>query len=226
MSAIRRLAPAFVLGCALGAANAADTSCAALAKAVRAGMAQPRIHAAISAPMDPAALKAGMKPVLMHSIVIDQVQHSNALSPAFRRVALGSSEQRDLATDLAAFEAEAGCKAEGTERIAGRSARVWAFSTDLGRGEARIKVWVDSASGLPLRAVSDEPDVDIDFDHGGPGESKGRSAAIELKQRPNGKRVIGTHAYLYGEEVKPPGTRGEVDPAALAQLQALLKAGT
>jgi hypothetical protein len=210
------------LACALGAAKGADSSCGALAKAVRAGMAQARIHAVIDTPPDAAALKMGVKPVLLHSIVIDKVQHSNALNPAFRRVALDTPSARDLATDLAAFEADAGCKGQGSERVAGRATQVWSFSTDLGRGQAHVKVWVDVASGLPLRALTDEPDVDVDVGFTKPGQA-GAPRTFEVTQKPNGKRVIGTHAYLYGDAVKPPGAKGEIDAVALAQLQALLK---
>lgn len=212
---------AVALAAATAHGHAADTSCAGLAQAVRAGLAQPRVHAAIDLPLDAAALKAGMKPTLLHSIVIGSVQHSNALSPTFRQVALNSPAERDLATDLAAFEADARCTLKGGERLAGRATQVWSFSIDLGRGEARIKVWVDSASGLPVRAVSDEPDVDVSTGFTKPG--KGGASKFEVTERPNGQRVIGTHAYLYGDAVKPPGAKGAVDGAALAQLQALLK---
>ncbi|MBL8348552.1 MAG: hypothetical protein JNN03_24205 [Rubrivivax sp.] len=210
------------LACALGTAQGADSSCGPLAKAVRAGMAQSRIHAVIDTPLNAAALKMGVKQVLLHSIVIDKVQHSNALDPAFRRVALETPSARDLATDLAAFEVEAGCKAEARERLAGRATQAWSFSIDLGRGEAHVKVWVDTATGLPVRALSDEPDVDVDVGFTKPGQA-GAAGKLEVAQKPNGKRVIGTHAYLYGEAVRPPGAKGAIDPAALAQLQALLK---
>lgn len=116
----------------LAPAHGADGSCAVLAKAVRAGMAQPRIHTAIAAPLDAEAVKAGMKPTLMHSIVIDQVQHSNALSPTFRRVALASTDQRDLATDLAASKQTAVARSRaanalpGEQRRSGHSAPTWA----------------------------------------------------------------------------------------------------
>ena len=73
---------------------AADASCAAVLKAVQAGMAQPRIHAAIDAPLDAEAIKLGVKKTLMHSIVIDKLQYSNALDPKFQRVALANADER------------------------------------------------------------------------------------------------------------------------------------
>ena len=82
-------------------AHAADSACAPVLKAVRAGMAQARIHAAIDLPLDPVALKMGLKPTLMHSIVIDKLQYSNAIRPGFGKTALDSPEMLALASDLA-----------------------------------------------------------------------------------------------------------------------------
>lgn len=214
------LVPALALALmATPTARAADTSCQALLKAVAAGLAQPRIHAAIDMPLDAQALKAGFKPTLMHSIVIDRVQYSNAANATFSRVALAGAAEREMASDLATFQPEAGCKDGGVDRVAGRSARVTRFSIDLGRGEARVKVWVDTGTGLPLRAVSDEPDVDVDtvFD-----KQPGGRIKVQVNEKANGKRVVATHAYVYGDAVKPP-TSGRPDAAALAHLQALLK---
>lgn len=198
-------------------AHAADGSCAAVIKAVNAGIAQPRIHSAIDAPLDPEAVKHGFKPTLMHSIVIGQDQYSNALKASFAKTALESPQARQLATDLAAFQVEQGCRALGSAKLAGGDTQTYQLTTDLGRGEARVKLWVDAATGLPLRAVTDEPDVDVDFDFN-PATKK---AAVQHK--PNGKRVVATHAYLYGDAVKPPDAKGGLDPAAAARLQALLK---
>lgn len=217
---------ALLLGlCGSAAALAADNSCAALNKAVSAGMAQARVHAAIDSPLDAAALKAGMKPTLLHSIVIDKVQHSNALNPRFSRVPVADAGQRELATDLAAFQAESGCQALGRVHLAGRSAVLYAFSTDLGRGRVRVQLWVDSSSGLPLRATSDEPDFDFDVDVAWkkPVATQGASPKLDMLERANGKRLVSTHAYLYGSVVLAPDVQGAVNPAALSQLQALLK---
>jgi hypothetical protein len=205
-------------------AHAVDAACAALNKAVNAGMAQARIHAVVDAPLDAAALKMGMKPTLMHSIVIGKVQHSNALG-RFSPVDVADPGLRQLASDLAAFAVESGCTAVGSQRVAGRNAQLFAFSTDLGRGEARVQLWIDSASGLPLRAVSDEPGFDTDFNWTKPAAGKPGPVALEMKSRPNGKRVVATHAYLYGDAVKAPDAHGAVDAAVLAQLQGLLKGG-
>jgi hypothetical protein len=201
-------------------AHAAEPACAPLVKAVRAGLAQQRIHAAIDMPLDAEALKMGMKPTLMHSIVIGPLQHSNAMTPKFRATPLKTAAERDLASDLAAFEAEAGCQFQGQARLAGRDALRYGFATNLGRGEARVTLWVDAGTGLPLRAVSDEPDVDVDT---GFRPAAGGGRKFEVKEKPNGKRLVATHAYLFGDAVKPPDARGAVDPAALARLQALLQ---
>jgi hypothetical protein len=200
--------------------HAADSACAAVLKAVRAGMAQARIHAAIDHPLDPEAVKMGIKPTLMHSIVIDHLQYSNATRPGFAKTALDSPEMRALASDLAAFEIETDCKALGAQAVAGRTTLAYAMSSDLGRGEARITLWVDSSSGLPVRALTDEPDVDIETVWK-PG--KGQGVGVDIRQRPNGKRLVARHAYLYGNDVKPPGAGGAVDPAALSALKALIK---
>ena len=201
-------------------AHATDGACAPVLKAVRAGMAQARIHAAIDHPLDPEAVKIGMKPTLMHSIVIDKLQYSNAIRPDFAKTALERPEMRALASDLAIFEIDTGCKALGAQTVAGRTALAYAMGTDLGRGEARITLWIDSSSGLPVRALTDEPDVDVETVWK---TGKDQGAGVDIRQRPNGKRVVARHAYLYGNDVKPPGAGGAVDPAALSALQALLK---
>ena len=203
----------------LGAAastHAADTSCAAAAQALERGLAQPRIHAAIDTPPDPGAAKIGLKSTLMHSIVIAQLQYSNAVRTGFSKTPLDSPEMRLLASDLAPFGVEAGCTNAGTARVGGREAQVLRAAGDLGRGEVRLTLWIDKASGLPLRAVSDEPDVDVTA-------SVGKGGKFEVRERPNGKRIVSTHAYLFGDAVKPPGPQGTVDAAALAALQSLLK---
>ena len=151
-----------LLGLAAAHAAAADGGCAVVAKAAQAALAQPRIHAAIDSPLDPEAAKMGMKPMLMHSIVIDRVQYSNAIRAGFSKTPLDSPEMRMLASDLAPFLVEQGCKAAGSERVAGRDAQVFTASGDMGRGEVRFRLWIDKASGLPMRATSDEPDVDVE----------------------------------------------------------------
>lgn len=210
--------PAMMLACLVALpACAADSACAPVHKAVAAGMAQPRIHSAIDAPLDAEAVKHGFKPTLMHSIVIGQLQYSNALKPSFAKTALASPQDRQLATDLAAFQVEQGCKALGAAKLAGSDTQAYQITTDLGRGEARVKLWVDAASGLPLRAVTDEPYVDVDFDFN-PATKK----AI-VQHKPNGKRVVATHVYLYGDAVKPPDAKGGLDATTVGRLQALLK---
>jgi hypothetical protein len=203
-------------------ANAADASCTAVIKAANAGLAQLRIHAAIDTPPDPEAVKAGFKPTLMHSIVIDQVQYSNAIRAGFSRTPLESKDMRMLATDLGPFMVEEGCKPAGSETLAGRDTLVFTAQGDLGRGEIRFKLWVDKATGLPLRAVSDEPDVDVETLFNALDKKKGRPA-VQAAEKPNAKRNIATHAYLFGAAVKPPGPQGAIDAAALASLLAVLK---
>lgn len=203
-------------------AHAADTSCATVIKAVNAGLAQPRIHAAIDSPLDPEAVKMGFKPTLMHSIVIDQVQYSNATRAGFSKTPLESKDMRMLASDLGPFMVEQGCRASGSEKVAGRDAQVFLATGDLGRGEIRFKLWIDKASGLPLRAVSDEPDFDVETLFDKPAR-KGSASKVAVKEKPSGARVISTHAYLFGDTVQPPGPKGALDATALATLQALLK---
>ena len=196
----------------------ADASCTAWQKAITAGMAQTRIHAAVDAPLDPLAVKMGWKPTLMHSIVIDNVQYSNALHKDFGRTAVAQPELRQMATDLAAFQAEEGCQAAGREQRGGINTLVYTASTDLGNGPARLRLWVDSSTGLPVRAVSDEPATDTTFSVD---KTVGKNAAV-VKTTPNGKRIVSTHAYIYGALVKAP-SQGKVDTQAQAALDALLK---
>lgn len=213
---------AAVLGTSGAIAWAADGPCAAVERAAKAALAQPRIHAAIDVPLDPEALKAGFKQQLMHSIVIDQVQYSNAIRAGFSRTVLESKDMRLLASDLGPFMVESGCKAAGSEKLAGRETQVYTASGDLGRGEVRFRLWIDKASGLPLRAVSDEPEADADID-ALLAKLSGKKAMPASKPKAEPKRVVGTHAYLFGDAVKPPGAQGSVDPSALSALLALLK---
>lgn len=209
------------LGLAAGHAMAADPGCAVPARAAEAALAQARIHAAVDSPLDPEALKMGMKPMLMHSIVIDRVQYSNATRAAFSKTPLASPEMRLLASDLGPFLVEQGCKPAADERLAGRNAQVFIASADMGRGEVRFKLWIDKASGLPLRATSDEPEADVEA----------LLDTLSRKGKPRGpaktgpavRRLVATHAYLFGDAVKPPGAQGAVDNTALATLHALLK---
>ena len=209
------------LGLAAGHAMAADGSCAVPARAAQAALAQQRIHAAIDSPLDPEALKMGMTPMLMHIIVIDQVQYSNATRAAFSKTTLASPELRMLASDLGPFLVERGCKPAGEERLAGHNAQVFTASVDMGRGEVRLRLWIDKASGLPLRATSDEPEAEV----GAPPDTASRKsrAGGASKSVPAARRVLATHAYLFGDAVKPPGALGSVDGTALSTLQTLLK---
>lgn len=224
MTAMRTFttAAAILLAVAGSPSHAADASCAPVARAAAAAQAQARIHAAIDAPLDPEALKAGFKPVLMHSIVIDQVQYSNAIRASFSKTPLESKEMRLLAADLGPFLVEQGCKAAGSERVDGREALVFLASGDLGRGEIRFKLWIDKASGLPLRAVADEPDADDDVEAVLRKLDRKRAAAPAPAPKAAVRRVVSTHAYVFGEAVKPPGAAGP-DAQALALLQRLLR---
>lgn len=222
-SHLPRLLCAVVFTAGLSVGQAADTSCAAVVRALNAGLAQARTHAAIDSPLDADAIKMGIKPTLIHSIVIDQVQYSNAIGPSFSRTVLESKEMRMLATDLGPFMVEEGCKPGGSDKVAGRDAAVFTASGNLGRGEIRFRLWIDKATGLPLRAVSDEPEVDVDTVFNALDKKKGRPS-MAVKEKPNGKRQIATHAYLFGDAVKPPGAKGALDAGALAFLQAVLKA--
>lgn len=204
-----------------GTAAWATDSCAAVKRAASAALAQARIHAAIDAPLDSEALKAGFQQRLMHSIVIDQVQYSNAIRARFSRTTLESKEMRVFASGLGPFLVESGCKAVGSERLAGRDTQVFSASGDLGRGEVRFKLWIDKASGLPLRAQSDEPEADADVD-ALLAKLNGKKAAPSTPARPAPKRVVATHAYLFGDAVKAPSAQG-ADPTALSVLQAVLK---
>jgi hypothetical protein len=205
-----------------GLTLAADTSCAPVTRALNAGLAQTRVHAAIDSPLDPEAVKAGFKPTLMHSIVIDQVQYSNAIRAGFSRTPLDSKEMRMLATDLGPFMVDTGCQAAGTEKLAGRDALVFTAKGDLGRGEIRFKLWIDKATGMPLRAFSDEPEGDLTTFFDALDKKKGRPAKQAAPQA-GAPRKLATHAYLFGDSVKAPGPGGVLDAGNLSRLQSLLK---
>lgn len=209
-------------------AQGADTSCVAINKAGQAALAQPRVHAAIEAPLDPAAAKMGMKKTLLHSIVIDKDQYSNALAANFRMTRLSTPDERLLASDLGAFMVETGCKAQGAEQRAGRQTVVFAATLDMGRGPARLTYWIDKQTGLPLRMLSDEPEMEdtaVDDALRALGQKKSSRKPVGAEQKgahAEGKRVVSTHVYVFGDAVKAPAA-GTVDSAALAQLQSLLR---
>lgn len=191
---------------------AADTACAPLLKAVEKGMAQARIHAASMVSTD----GAKTKPRWDHSVLIGDIQYLIEGGNFHGRIPMKSKEFRALATNLAQFAIDEGCKPLGTESVAGRVATVIGIGYDVSAGEAAGKFWIDKATGLPLRVVTTQPDEDTTF------QFDAKTKQLKSKTTPNGKTISQRHVYLYGDAVKEPGAKGAIDPTTIATLDALL----
>jgi hypothetical protein len=192
---------------------AADAACAPLMKAVEKGMAQSRIHAASIVSRDGEKKKAPW----MHSVLIGDVQYLIEGGNFHGRNAMQSKEFRALATNLAQFAIDEGCRALGKESIAGRSATVIGIGYDVSAGEAAGKFWIDTATGLPVRVVTTQPDEDTKF------QFDAKTKQLKTETKLNGKTISQQHVYLYGDAVKEPGAKGAIDAATTATLEGLLK---
>ena len=217
---------ALALASHAGASLAADTSCAPVQRAVQAAAAEARVHHgwSLTSSDDPPA--KAWAPPLMQDIVVGSQRHSNMLNPAFQAEPMTSSDQRKLATQLALFDHETGCKALGTARIAGHATYVYeAFSETSYEGhggEARFRLWIDAETGLPVRGVGDAPDIDADSTIKVDRKSGAVRADVKLGQAVS-RRVISTHAWIYGDPIRPPGAKGAVDPASMERLRSILR---
>ena len=192
---------------------AADDACIPLKNAVEKGMAQQRIHAASIVSTDGAKTKALMD----HSVLIGDIQYLVEGGNFHGRIPMEPKELRPLATNLVQFTITEGCKALGKESVAGRTATVIGFGYEVSSGEALGKLWIDAATGLPVRAMTTQADEDTIF------QFDAKTKELKTETKANGKTLSQHHVYLYGDAVKEPSAKGAIEPATIATLEALLK---
>jgi hypothetical protein len=184
--------------------------CTVVEKAIEAGMKQSRIHAASFERL--ADGKPG-KPALA-AITIDRTHYLFDGSRSFGATPLESEQMRQMGSGLIGFSPGASCTPGAVERIAGKPAQKYTYVTDLGNGPANISLWIDRATGLPVRGETDEPDIDVDVKFGKEGD-------LTTVKRPTGKRNRMISGFLYGADVRAP-VKGSIDAGARAALQALV----
>jgi hypothetical protein len=209
---------------AAGHATAA-TGCPALGKAGQLAQAQARIHAVSRSFFEGETLAQAS---VTHSVVIG-TQQTLLDGGSWSQTKLdmsdvpgapkgGADSMRTLAANLIFFDAEMPCKALGRETLAGRSALVYEIRYEVNTGEANGRIWLDAATGLPLKMVSRQRDFDARLKLGKDGKLAG------VQHTANNKFMLQQHAWLFGESVKdiPRSTRTP-DAAAQAQIDALLR---
>ena len=197
----------------------ADIACVPLMKAVEKGMALPQIHSAT------VFERSGEKKLAIdHSIVIGDEQYlieggrfRGPISLNNKRLPPGMPSMRPLATNLAQFQIEEGCKALGKDTVVGRAAIVIGIGYEVAGGEAMGKAWIDTATGLPLRVITRQPDTDTKF------LFDKKTKKMDTQTTENGKTITQTHVYLFGDIVKVPGPKGAIEPSTITTLEAMLK---
>jgi hypothetical protein len=139
---------------------AADTSCKVVAKAGDAALASTCIHQATYMPV-----KGANGPVtadlLGHHIVIDKTMYSSVLKGLFDAKPITTASERSQGVYYVHMLADmdSDCRALGKVTLAGRSAMVFENGSNKKSDDVHFKMWIDSATGLPLRADLNEAEV-------------------------------------------------------------------
>jgi hypothetical protein len=206
-------------------AHAADSSCKVVAKAGDAALANVRIHQALYMPV-----KGAKGPVtadqLGHFIVIDKTHYSSVLKGLFDAKPIATASERSQGVYYAVMLADmdSDCRALGKATLAGRSAMVFENGSNKKSDDILFKVWVDSATGLPLRADVDEAEVVSTT-------TKDKNGLPIFGAKKGDKRQVNSVVFLFGDAVKAPvfgpkkgllGTPATLDAQATAAMLALL----
>ena len=157
--------------------------------------------------------KAGK--AFMSAVTIDNTHYLFDGKRGFGATPLESESMRQMGSGLIGFSPGESCKAAGIESVAGKAANKITYATDLGNGTAFVTLWIDRASGLPVRGVTDEPDVDIDVKFTKDGD-------MTTVKHPTGKRNKHISGFVYGAAVKVP-TKTGVDASMQAAVMELVK---
>ena len=217
------------------AAHAADNSCKAVAKAGEAALANARIHQALYMPVSgknarPPAAAAE----LQHFMVIDKTKYTSVFKGLFDSEPIAKPSDRSINVYYASMIAsmDEDCRAVGKATLGGRPALVFEQGSNKKADDIMFKIWIDSATGLPLRADVDEAEVVSTMT-----KDKNGLPKFSVKKSDGGKRQVNSVAFLFGDAVKAPtlspkkanlgvlnvmGTPGTVDPQAMATVLALL----
>jgi hypothetical protein len=211
---------------------AADKSCAAVNKAGDLALKQTRIHHSADM-MRPTVPKPGDKfgalgEKLMHTIIIDKSRFTALDGVTFSADAVKDAEEIATFTGLVFFQMiDEGCRSLGKVTIAGKVADVYEQGITKTADDVLFKFWIDSKTGLPLRATENTPSPELK----GMAVTKDRKPKIDV-QLSKTERVVTTIAYVFGDAVKPPklsgpknlfGQKGEMDAGVEATLRVLIK---
>lgn len=226
----------FCLAIAAPSAHAADNSCKAVAKAGEAALANARIHQALYMPMkDKSTRPPATEKMLAHFMVIDKTKFTAALSGNLfdsEPIAKPSDRSSNVyyASMLASMDED--CRVGGKATLGGRAALVFEQGANKKADDIMFKIWIDSATGLPLRADVDEAQVESSMTKG-----KNGMPVFSAKKSDGGKRQVNSVAFLFGDAVKAPtfntkkndlgvlnllGKPGTLDPQALVTILSLL----
>jgi hypothetical protein len=215
----------FLVTMAAPSSHAADKSCLVVAKAGATALANSRIHQTLYMPVKgprppPTATELG------HFILIDKTKYTSVLKGLFDSEPVASASDRTIGAYYAALlsELDSDCRALGKTTLAGRAALVFENGSNKKPDDALFKIWIDSATGLPLRVDFDEAEVESV-------KTKGKDGLPVFSAKKTDKRQVNSVAFLFGDAVKAPvfagtkkllGTPATIDPQATAALLALL----
>lgn len=229
------LASMACLALAAPAAHAADNSCKAVTKAGEAALANARIHQALYMPVKDAkgARLPATAPELAHFIVLaDKTEYTSMGKDVF---SITPPNERGSGAYYAQMIAsiDEGCRTLGKATLGGRAALVFEQGGNKKADDILFKIWIDSATGLPLRADLDEAEVVSTMT-----KDKNGLPKFSAKKSDDGKRQVNSVAFLFGDAVKAPtlnakknnlgvlnkafGTAGTLDAQAMATVLALL----
>ena len=219
---------AVLLTLSAATAHAADLSCAVVTKSATAGLANARIHQALYTPA-----KGGEKLTsgdqLSHFMVVDKTKYVGMMKDVFQVTPVTSADDQRSGVGYVNMlsQLDGGCRALGKTTLAGRTALIFENGSNKSKNEQLMKVWIDTATGLPLRVDIDEAAPELTSF----GVTKDRKPNIEVKK--TDKRMVNSVAFLFGDAVKAPvlnaksgkqlfGTPGKLDPQTLAAFVTLL----
>jgi hypothetical protein len=206
-------------------AHAADTSCKIVAKAGDTALANSRIHQALYMPA-----KDAKRPVtadqLGHFIVIDKTKYTSIFKGLFDAEPITTASERSQGVYYALILADmdSDCRALGKTTLAGRAALMFENGSNKKSEDALFKVWVDSATGLPLRADIDEAEVVSTA-------TKDKNGLPVFSAKKGDKRQVNSVVFLFGDAVKAPvfgpkkgllATPATLDAQATAAMLAML----
>lgn len=219
------IATAIAATCTAMSAIAADTSCSVVAKSGETALANERIHQAIYMPA-----KDAKTPItadqLGHFIVVDKTKYSSIVKGMFNVEPVKSAAERRQGAFYAVMLADmdSDCRALGKTTLGGRAAMVFENGSNKKSDDILFKVWIDAATGLPLRADVDEAEVVSK-------SVKGKDGLPVFSASKGDKRKVNSVVFLFGNAVKAPvfgakkgmlGTPATLDAQALAAMTALL----